>query len=121
MNEDTVAIALHGTLSAAEHALAQSPAGAAQVREFHRHLFASEFLHRKIKTITGMEVRDTIAEIEPTTGGVVQVLTTDTVAEEFQRPPSEGARTRAPRHARPRRPEDSARLEVDKPGCVIRR
>ena len=85
MNEDTIVIALHGSLTAAEKALAQSLAGAAQVREFHRQLFAnaSATLLRKIKSITGMEVRDTTAEIEPTTGSVVQVFTTDTVGEDF--------------------------------------
>ena len=85
MNEDTIVIALHGSLTAAEKALAQSPAGAAQVREFHRQLFAnvSATLLRKIKSITGMEVRDTTAEIEPTTGTVVQVFTTGTVVQVF--------------------------------------
>ena len=76
MNEDTIVIAVHGFLTAAEKALAQSPAGAAQVREFHRRLFTnvSAPLHRKTKKISGMEVRDTTAEIEPTTGGAVHVL-----------------------------------------------
>jgi uncharacterized protein YbcI len=85
MNEDTIVIALHGSLTAAEKALAQSPAGAAQVREFHRQMFtnASAVLLQKIKNITGMEVRDTTVEIEPTTGHVVQIFTTDTVREEF--------------------------------------
>ena len=93
MNEDTIVIALHGFLTAAEKALAQSPAGAAQVREFHRRLFTnvSAALHRKIKKITGMEVRDTTAEIDPTTGSVVQVFTTDTVGEEFPLAPGESA------------------------------
>jgi len=81
MNEDTIVIALHGSLTVAEKALAQSPVGTDQIREFHRQLFAngSATLHRKIKSITGMEVRDTTAEIEPTTGSVVQVFTTDAV------------------------------------------
>ena len=85
MNEDTIVIALHGSLTAAEKALAQSPAGADQVREFHRQLFTnvSATLLGKIKNITGMEVRDTTAEIEPTTGSVVQLFTTGTVGEEF--------------------------------------
>ncbi len=85
MNEDTIVIALHGSLTAAEKALAQSPAGAARVREFHRHMFtdASAILHRKIKCITGMTVRDTTVEIEPKTGHVVQVFTTDTFGDEF--------------------------------------
>ena len=64
---------------------AQNPAGAAQVREFHRQLFAdaSGPLLQEIKSITGMEVRNTTAEIEPKTGSVVQIFTTNTVAEEF--------------------------------------
>jgi uncharacterized protein YbcI len=85
MYEDTIVIALHGSLTAAENALAQSPAGVACVREFHRRLFtnASAGLLQKIKSITGMKVRDTTAEIEPTTGSVVQVFTTDTIGESF--------------------------------------
>ena len=85
MNEDTIVIALYGSLTAAERHLAQSPAGAAQVREFHQQLFAkvSTALRRMIKNITGMEVCDTTAEIEPTTGHVVHVFTTDTLAEDF--------------------------------------
>jgi uncharacterized protein YbcI len=85
MNEDTIVIALHGSLTAEEKALAQSLAGATRVREFHRQMFskASAALLRKIKSITGMEVRDTTAEIEPTTGHVVQIFTTDMVAEDL--------------------------------------
>ena len=41
LSEDTLVITLHGALSPAEKALAQSPAGAAQVQEFHRQLFAN--------------------------------------------------------------------------------
>ncbi len=85
MNEDTIVIALHGSLTAQEKALAQSPAGAAQVLEFHRQLFANASgpLFQEIKSITGMEVRDTTVEIEKKTGSVVQIFTTNTVAEEF--------------------------------------
>ena len=39
LSGDTLLITLHGALSPAEKALAQSPAGAAQVQEFHRQLF----------------------------------------------------------------------------------
>ena len=90
MNEDTIVIALHASLTVAEKALTQSPAGAAQVREFHRQLFTnvSASLFRTIKSITGLEVRETTAEIEPTTGNVVQVFTTDTYARDGRiRPP----------------------------------
>ena len=84
MNEDVIVIALHGSLTAAEKALTQCPAGTACVREFHRRLFTNaSALRRRIKSITGMEVGDATAEIEPTSGGVVQVFTTDTVGESF--------------------------------------
>ncbi len=81
MNEEPIVIALHGSLTVAERALVRSPAGAAQVREFHWQVFgnASADLLPKIKSLTGMAVRDTTAEIEPTTGHVVQNFTTDTV------------------------------------------
>jgi uncharacterized protein YbcI len=100
LNEDTIVIALHGCLTAAEKALSQSPAGAARVRAFHQQLFAnaSVILFRKIERITGMEVRDTSAEIEPTSGSVVHVLTTDTLAVEFLTGPGGAVRTRAPGH-----------------------
>lgn len=79
--EGTLVVTLHGALSPAEQALAQSPAGAAQVQEFHRQLFAnaSDALRREIKRITGMEVREATAEVETTTGTVVAVFTTGTV------------------------------------------
>ena len=85
MNEDTIVIALHGPLTVAEKALARSPAGAAQVRDFHRRLFAdgSAPLHRSIKSISGMEVRGTEAEIVLATGSVVQLFTTATAGKDF--------------------------------------
>jgi uncharacterized protein YbcI len=36
LNKDTVVITLHGALSPAEKAWGKSPAGAAQMQEFHR-------------------------------------------------------------------------------------
>ncbi len=79
--DGTLVITLHGALSPVEKALAQSPAGAAQVQEFHRQLFAnaSDALRQEIKRITGMEVREATAEVETTTGTVVAVFTTGTV------------------------------------------
>lgn len=87
LNEDTMVIVLHASLTAAEKALVRSPAGAAQVREFHSKLFASasDSLLRKIKRITGMRVRDTTTEVETTSGSVAQVFTTDTIAQQFLR------------------------------------
>src|SRR5579862_4615926 len=58
LSDDTLVITLHGALSPAEKVLAGSPAGAAQVQEFHRQLFAndSDALRQEIKRITGVEV-----------------------------------------------------------------
>jgi uncharacterized protein YbcI len=85
MSDNTLMITLHGALSPAERALAKSPAGAAQVQDFHRQLFtsAAHSLREQIKEITGVEVREVAAEIEPTTGTVVQAFTTGTVVQVF--------------------------------------
>jgi uncharacterized protein YbcI len=85
LSEETLVITLHGALSPAEKALAQSPAGAAQVQEFHRQLFNSSFdsLRQEIKRITGVEVREATAEVETATGTVVKVFTSGTVVQVF--------------------------------------
>jgi uncharacterized protein YbcI len=85
MSDNTLMITLHGALSPAERALAKSPKGAAQVQDFHRQLFtsAADSLRQEIKRITGVEVREAVAEIEPTTGTVVQAFTTGTVVQVF--------------------------------------
>jgi len=86
LSEDTLVVALHSALSPAEQALSKSPAGAAQVQEFHRELFTNscEPLRHEIKRITGVEVREAAAEVEPTTGTVIQVFTTGTVVQIFR-------------------------------------
>jgi uncharacterized protein YbcI len=83
--EDTLVVTLHDALSPAEKALARSPAGAAQVKEFHRELFANDCdsLREEIKRITGVAVREAVAEVETTTGGVAQVFTTGTMVQVF--------------------------------------
>jgi uncharacterized protein YbcI len=85
LSEDTLVITLHGALSPAEKALAQDPAGAAQVQEFHRQLFTSSLdsLREDIKRITGVDVREATAEVESTTGTVVKAFTTGTVVQVF--------------------------------------
>jgi len=85
LSEETLVITLHGALSPAEKALATTAAGAAQVQEFHRQLFntSSEMLREEIKRITGVEVREATAEIEPKTGTVMQVFTTGTMVQVF--------------------------------------
>ena len=86
LSEDTLVITLRGALSPAEMALAKSPAGAAQIQEFHRQLFAnaSYSLRQEIKRITGAEVREAAAEVETARGSVMQVFATGTVVQVFQ-------------------------------------
>jgi uncharacterized protein YbcI len=85
LSEGTLVITLHEALSPAERVLAKSPAGAAQVQEFHRQLFTSSsaWLRNEIKKITGMEVREAAAEIDSATGAVVQAFTTGAVVQVF--------------------------------------
>jgi uncharacterized protein YbcI len=85
LSGDTLLITLHGALSPAEKALAQDSDGAARVQEFHRQLFAAsaDELRQEIKRITGVEVREATAEVETTTGTVVQVFTTGTMVQVF--------------------------------------
>ena len=85
LSEDTLVITLHDALTPAEKALAKSADGAAQLQEFHRQLFASssEALRQEIKRITGREVREAAAEVEPTTGAIVHAFTTGTVVQVF--------------------------------------
>jgi len=86
LSNDTLVITLHEALSPAERALAKSAAGAVQVQEFHRQLFANsaDSLRAAIKRITGVEVREVAAEVETTTGTVVQVFTSGTMVQVFQ-------------------------------------
>lgn len=85
LSEGTLVITLHEALSPAERKLAQTPAGAAQMQEYHRQLFASssDELRKEIKRITGMDVREATAEIEPESGAVVQAFTTGTLVQVF--------------------------------------
>ena len=85
LSGETLVITLHGALSPAEKALAKSPEGAAQVQEYHRQLFTSSAgtLREEIKRITGVEVREAAAEVEPVTGTVVQVFRTGTMVQVF--------------------------------------
>lgn len=85
LSEGTLVITLHEALSPAEKEMSKTPAGAARVQEFHRQLFSSssEALRQEIKRITGMDVREATAEIEPTSGAVVQAFTSGTVVQVF--------------------------------------
>ncbi len=85
LSEETLVVTLHGALSAAEKALAQTPEGASQVQHFHRQLFAdsAETMRLEIKRITGVDVRESTAEVETKTGTVVHVFTTGTMVQVF--------------------------------------
>lgn len=85
LSDHTLVITLHGALSPAEQALARTPAGAAQVQQFHRQLFASasDSLKQEIKKITGVEVRETAVDVEPASGVVVGVFTTGTTVQVY--------------------------------------
>lgn len=86
LSADTLVITLHGALSPAEEILAQSAEGAAQVHEYHRRLFnnSADELRQEIKRITGVQVIEAVASVEPATGAVVQVFTTGTMVQVFQ-------------------------------------
>ncbi len=86
LSQDTLVVTLHEALSPAEKDLAKSPAGAAKVQEFHRQLFSnsSQSLREEIQRITGVEVREAVAEVEPTTGAVVQAFTRSAMVQVFR-------------------------------------
>jgi len=86
LSQDTLVVTLHEALSPAEKSMAKSPAGAAKVQEFHRQLFSnsSQSLREEIKRITGVEVREAVAEVEPTTGVVVQAFTRSATVQVFR-------------------------------------
>jgi len=85
LSDNTLMITLHGALSPAERALAKTPDGAAKVQNFHRQLFisAADSLRKEIKRITGVDVREAVAEVEPKTGTVVQAFSTGTVVQVY--------------------------------------
>jgi uncharacterized protein YbcI len=85
LGEGTLVVTLHGALSPAEQILARTADGAARVQEFHRQLFADAAgpFRAEIQRITGVEVREAAAEVEPATGTVIQVFTTGTAVQVY--------------------------------------
>ena len=85
LSEDTLVVTLHEALSPAEKDMAKSPSGAAQVQEFHQQLFStsSQRLRKEIERITGVEWREAIVELEPTTGDMVQAFTRSGMVQVF--------------------------------------
>jgi uncharacterized protein YbcI len=98
LSEDTLVITLHEALTPAERVMAESASGAAQLQEFHRQLFASssESLRQEINRITGRQVREAAAEVEPTSGSIVHAFTTGTTVQVFLLAPSTPANSTKP-------------------------
>jgi uncharacterized protein YbcI len=90
LGEDTLVVTLREALTPAEKAMAKSAEGAARVQEFHRQLFAdsSDAFRKEVKRITGRDVRESVAEIEPATGTVVHAFTTGTMVQVFELTPN---------------------------------
>ena len=95
LSEDTLVITLHEALTPAERVMSKSASGAAQVQEFHRQLFASssETLRQEIQRITGRQVREAAAEVEPPIGAIVHAFTTGAVLQVFLLAPNTPAKT----------------------------
>jgi uncharacterized protein YbcI len=70
LGADTLVVTLHGAVSPAEQALAQTPEGVAKLQNFHQQLFANSCgsLREEIKRISGAAVREAVA------GTMVQVF-----------------------------------------------
>ena len=85
LSGETLVVTLHGALSPAERALAITPSGAAELQAYRRRLFdtSAAAFRQEIKDITGVEVREVAAEVEPSTGAVVTVFTSGTVVQVF--------------------------------------
>ena len=85
LSEDTLVVTMHEAFSPAEQALARSPEGAANLREFHRQLFRNSVgsLRKEIERITGRKVREAAAEVDPGTGSVIHAFTTGTTVQVF--------------------------------------
>jgi len=85
LSGETLVITLHGALSPAERALAVTRTGSAELRSYRRTMFdaAADAFRQKIKDITGVEVREEVAELEPKSGTVVTVFTTGTAVQVY--------------------------------------
>jgi len=86
LSQDTLVITLHDALSPAEKALAEeSPEAPPRCRNFTGSCSPPppSRCGRKIRRITGVDVREAMAEVEPATGTVVQVFTTGTMVQVF--------------------------------------
>lgn len=113
LSDDTLVVNMHEALTPAEKLLASTAAGAAQVQEFHRQLFANSAaeLRQEILRITGRRVRETAAEIEITTGTVVHAFTTGAIVHVFLLNPDTSAQVATGRYPIERAEDDGLHVE----------
>ncbi len=74
--DDSLVITLRGELSSAEHEMARTPAGAAEVREDHRQQFlaSGSSFQQQIEVLTGVAVLEATSEVSTHNGTVVYVV-----------------------------------------------
>jgi uncharacterized protein YbcI len=85
ISQDTLVITLHDALTPAEKAMAVNSEGAAKVQEFHRQLFhaSADSLRKEITRITGRDVKEATAEVQPGNGTVVHAFTSGNLVQLF--------------------------------------
>ena len=85
-SDETVVVTMHEALTPAEKMLARTAAGAPQVEDYHRALFAvsCEALRQEIQRLSGRKVREAAVVLEPATGAIVHAFTSGTVVQIFQ-------------------------------------
>ena len=88
-SDETVVVTLHEALTPAEKILARTAAGASQVEDYHRALFAvsCDELRREIQRLTGRRVREAAVVVEPASGAIVHAFTSGTMVQIFQLEP----------------------------------
>ena len=89
-SDETVVVTLHEALTPAEKLLVRSAAGATQVENYHRALFAvsCEQLRAEIQRLTGRTVKESAVVVEPATGAIVHAFTSGTIVQIFQLEPN---------------------------------
>ena len=86
LSGEMLVVTLHQALAPAEIVMSQTATGAAQVQEYHRQLFQSSLpaLREEIRRITGVAVREAVAEVETTTGAIVHAFSSGEMVQIFQ-------------------------------------
>lgn len=89
-SDETVVVTLHEALTPAEKLLVRSAAGATQVENYHRALFAvsCDQLRAEIQRLTGRTVKESAVVVEPATGAIVHAFTSGTIVQIFQLEPN---------------------------------